>query len=146
VLSRPARTRDQFVELLVKTFGIIGSPEYETDEEWLREIAGATWDRGHSRAGIARQLHAITASRDRTKKLRGVRAPTVVIHGDRDPLVRPAAGRALVRAIPGAKLHMISGMGHDLPAETWPEIVKVIADNAAAVEAARAERIGARTA
>jgi pimeloyl-ACP methyl ester carboxylesterase len=143
VLSRPARSREQFVELLVKTFGIIGSPGYETDEGWLREVAGATWDRGHSRAGIARQLHAITASRDRTKMLRGVRAPTVVIHGDRDPLVRPAAGRALARAIPGAKLHMISGMGHDLPAATWPEIVNVIAANAAAADAAGAERVGA---
>jgi pimeloyl-ACP methyl ester carboxylesterase len=131
VLARPARTRDQFVELLVKTFGIIGSPGYETDEEWLREIAGATWDRGHSRAGIARQLHAITASGDRTRKLHGVKAPTVVIHGDRDPLVRPAAGHALARAIPGAELRMIEGMGHDLPRAVWPDIVDAIAGNAA---------------
>jgi pimeloyl-ACP methyl ester carboxylesterase len=131
LLTRPARTREQFVELLVRTFGIIGSPEHETDEEWLRQIAGATWDRGHSRAGVARQLHAITASRDRSRKLRAVRAPTVVIHGERDPLVRPAAGRSLARAIPGAELRMIRGMGHDLPRAVWPGIVDAIATNAA---------------
>jgi pimeloyl-ACP methyl ester carboxylesterase len=141
LLTRPARTRDQFVELLVRTFGVIGSPEHETDEDWLRATAGATWDRGHSRAGVARQLHAITASRDRSRNLRAVRAPTVVIHGERDPLVRPAAGRSLARAIPGAELRMIPGMGHDLPRAVWPEVVEAIATNAG--RAAAPARTGA---
>ena len=92
-------------------------------------------------AGVARQLHAITASGDRTRRLGGVRAPTVVIHGSRDPLVRPAAGRALARAIPGARLELIDGMGHDLPPALWQRIADLLAENAnraAARETARA--------
>ena len=130
LMARPGPSREHFVEFMVKTFGVIGSPGYERDEEWLREVAGATWDRGHSRAGVARQLHAITASGDRTRRLRGITAPTVVIHGDRDPLLRPAAGRSVARAIPGAEMRMMKGMGHDLPPPLWPEIVDAIARNA----------------
>ena len=96
----------------------------------LREIAGRSYDRGHSAAGVARQLHAITASGDRTRALRGVDAPTTVIHGSRDPLIRPAGGRATARAIPGARLRMIDGMGHDLPRELWPTFAEEIASTA----------------
>jgi pimeloyl-ACP methyl ester carboxylesterase len=54
----------------------------------------------------------------------------VVTHGTRDPLVRPAAGRTVAAAIPGARLVMIPGMGHDLPRELWPQIVGELAANA----------------
>jgi pimeloyl-ACP methyl ester carboxylesterase len=130
LLAKPARSREQFVELAVKTFSVIGSPDHETDEEWLRESAGAIWDRGHSPAGVARQLHACTVSGDRGKRLGAVRAPTVVIHGTRDPLIRPSAGKDLAKSIPGAELHMLSGMGHDLPPGLWPEIAGLLAENA----------------
>ena len=76
-------------------------------------------------------MHAITASGDRTRGLRSVTAPTAVIHGNRDVLVRPAGGRATARAIPGARLKMIDGMGHDLPRALWPDFVEEIAANAA---------------
>jgi pimeloyl-ACP methyl ester carboxylesterase len=130
LLARPARSREQFTELVLKTFRVIGSPDHETDEEWLRANAAAIWDRGHSPAGVARQLHACTVSGDRGKRLRAVTAPAVVIHGNRDPLIRPAAGKALAKAIPGAELQLIPGMGHDLPPALWPEIVDAIASNA----------------
>ena len=110
---------------------MIGSPGFEFDEERVREIAGRSYDRGHSAAGVARQLHAITASGDRTQALRNVQLPATVIHGSRDPLVRPAGGRATARAIPGARLRMIEGMGHDLPRAVWPQMVEEIAANAA---------------
>jgi pimeloyl-ACP methyl ester carboxylesterase len=131
LLGTPPKTRDAIVERGVKTFKVIGSPGFPFDEERIRDVAGRSYDRGHSAAGVVRQLHAITASGDRTRALRDVRAPTTVIHGSRDPLVRPAGGRATARAIPGARLRIIDGMGHDLPRAVWPEIVEAIASNAA---------------
>jgi pimeloyl-ACP methyl ester carboxylesterase len=130
LLSPPPRSREELTASMLRTFRVIGSPAYPFDEERFRAIAGATWDRGYSAAGAARQLHAINASGDRTRRLRGISAPTVVIHGDRDPLVRPLAGRLIARTIPGAELVSIAGMGHDLPAPLWPRIVGAIDRNA----------------
>jgi pimeloyl-ACP methyl ester carboxylesterase len=110
---------------------VIGSPAYPFDEERLRRVAGTAYDRGHSAAGVARQLHAITASGDRTRGLRGLELPATVIHGDSDVLVRSSGGRATAKAIPGARLKIVEGMGHDLPYELWPTFVTEIAGTAA---------------
>jgi pimeloyl-ACP methyl ester carboxylesterase len=123
--------RDGFVEHAVRTFELIGSPGFESNEERIRKIAADSYDRCHNPAGIARQLHAITSSPDRTRALRRLRIPTVVIHGSADPLVRTAAGRATARAIPGAEFVLVEGMGHDLPRAAWPRFVDAIASNAA---------------
>jgi pimeloyl-ACP methyl ester carboxylesterase len=131
LLARPPRGRDAAVERAVKTFKVIGSPGYPFDEERVRRVSGRSYDRGHSSAGVLRQLHAITASGDRTQALREVRVPTTVIHGRGDPLVRPAGGRATARAIPNARLKLIDGMGHDLPRQLWPVFVEEIAGTAA---------------
>jgi pimeloyl-ACP methyl ester carboxylesterase len=131
LLGAPPKNREAMIERGVRTFKVIGSPGFEFDEERIREVAGRSYDRGHSAAGIARQLHAITASGDRTRALRDVQLPATVIHGSRDPLVRPAGGRATARAIPGARLRMIEGMGHDLPRALWPQIAEEIAATAA---------------
>ena len=130
LLGKPPRDREAAIERAVRTFGVIGSPGYPFDEERLRRVAGRSYDRGHSAAGIARQLHAITASGDRTEALRGVQTPATVIHGNRDPLVRPAGGRATARAIPNARLKLIDGMGHDLPRQLWPVFAEEIAETA----------------
>jgi pimeloyl-ACP methyl ester carboxylesterase len=140
LLGRPPKGREAAVERAIKTFSVIGSPGYPLDEERLRDVAGRSYDRGHSAAGILRQLHAITASGDRTRALREVRVPTTVIHGKSDPLVRPAGGRATAQAIPGARLKMIDGMGHDLPRELWPTFVEEIAANAERAGAAAAAK------
>jgi pimeloyl-ACP methyl ester carboxylesterase len=126
LLGPRPRGREATVERAVKTFSVIGSPGYPFDEERVRRVAGLSYDRGHSAAGVLRQLHAITASGDRAQALRGVRVPTTVIHGNRDPLVRPAGGRATARAIPNARLKMIDGMGHDLPRQLWPVFAEEI--------------------
>lgn len=131
LLGRPPRGREAAIERTVRTFSVIGSPGYPFEEERLRQIAGRSYDRGHSAAGVLRQLHAISTSGDRTQALRAVRVPTTVIHGNRDPLVRPAGGRATARAIPNARLKMIDGMGHDLPRQLWPVFAEEIAANAA---------------
>jgi pimeloyl-ACP methyl ester carboxylesterase len=130
LFARPTAGRDAAIEHGVRIFQIIGSPAYPMEEGHLRELVGLSYDRSHDWAGIARQLHAITASGDRTRALHGVRVPATVIHGAGDPLVRPAAGRATARAIPGARLRMIEGMGHDLPRELWPTFVEEIAATA----------------
>ena len=134
LLSRPARTREAFVEVATKTFEVIGSPAYPMEEARKAEFRATlerTWDRGHNAAGFARQLHAITASGDRRRWLRGTMAPTLVMHGDKDPLVRLAAGRSLAAAIPNAKLRIIPGLGHDMPPALFGEFADAIAANGA---------------
>jgi pimeloyl-ACP methyl ester carboxylesterase len=140
LFARPPAGREAMVEHTVRIFRTIGSPAFPMDEDRLRELAGLSYDRSHSRAGVARQLHAITASGDRTRALRSLRVPTTVIHGASDPLVRPAAGRATARAIPGAHLRLIPGMGHDLPRDLWPTIVDEIAATAARADQGRAAK------
>jgi pimeloyl-ACP methyl ester carboxylesterase len=131
LLTVPPRDRAGFVEHMVKTFTLIGSPGFERDEDELRRFAEATFDRGRNPAASARQLAAINASGNRTTQLRRVSAPTLVIHGEADTLVRPSGGRATANAIAGSTLLEIPGMGHDLPRGAWPEIVDAIAQNAA---------------
>lgn len=122
--------RQAYLERVVKTFKLIGSPAFPTDVPRLREIAGAMYDRSHRPAGILRQIHAISASGNRTRALAKLTLPVTVIHGARDPLIRPSGGRATARAISGARLRMVEGMGHDLPRELWPVFVDEIADTA----------------
>jgi pimeloyl-ACP methyl ester carboxylesterase len=130
LLARPGRNRAEFIDRAVKTFKVIGSPAYPMDEPRFRELVGVAYDRGHHPAGVARQLHAITASGDRTKALRKLDMPALVLHGTADPLVRPTAGRATARAIPGARLELVEGMGHDLPPDLHERFVEAIDANA----------------
>lgn len=130
LLAKPGRTREEFIDRAVKTFRVIGSPEYPMDEERFRALVGAAYDRGHNPAGVARQLHAITTSGSRTRRLHRLELPALVLHGSADPLVRPAAGKATARAIPGAELRMIDGMGHDFPAALYERFVDEIDANA----------------
>jgi len=131
LFARPRPGRQAAIEQTVRTFRTIGSPAYPMDEARFRELAGASYDRSHSRAGIARQLHAITASGDRTAALERLRLPATVLHGGSDPLIRPAAGRATARAIRDSRLRIFPGMGHDLPPTLWPDFVEEIAATAA---------------
>jgi pimeloyl-ACP methyl ester carboxylesterase len=124
------RSREAYESRAVRTFSVIGSPGYPSDRERIARVAGEMYERSHNPAGILRQMHAITASGDRTRELRRLEVPAVVVHGAEDPLVRPAAGRATARAIPHARLKMIEGMGHDLPRELWPLFVEEITANA----------------
>jgi pimeloyl-ACP methyl ester carboxylesterase len=140
LMSRPLRGREAAIEQAVKTFRLIGSPGYPMDEQRLREVAGASYDRGHSGAGVARQMHAVTASGDRTRALRKLRLPATVIHGNKDPLIHPSGGRATARAIPGARLRMIDGLGHDLPRALWPTFADEISSNAARASLGASEK------
>jgi pimeloyl-ACP methyl ester carboxylesterase len=115
----------------VATFRLIGSPGYAFDEDYLRDLAGRSWDRGHDPAGYRRQLAASAAQANRSAALRNIAVPTLVIHGLHDPLVAPSGGLALAKAIPNARFLGFSGMGHDLPRVLWPDFVREIASVAA---------------
>ena len=131
LFAKPPRSREGYAEQAVKTFKVIGSPAYPMDEQRFRIMALAAYDRCFYPPGVSRQLHAINSSGDRTRRLRELRIPALVIHGDSDPLIRTAAGRATARAIPDARLRIIEGMGHDLPPQLWPTLVEEIDANAA---------------
>jgi pimeloyl-ACP methyl ester carboxylesterase len=133
-LRRAPQEREAFIEHATRLFTTIGSRGMPRDVEGVREIAGLSYDRELDRTGAGRQLAAIVASGDRTAELGRIIAPTLVIHGSADPLISPSGGRATARAIPGAKLTMIEGMGHDLPRVLWPRLIDEIAMHAAAAD------------
>lgn len=137
-LRRAPRDREAYVEHIARIFKAIGSPGFDHDVDEIREVARVSFDRGHDPAGGARQLGAITASGDRTREVRRITAPTVVIHGTADRLVAPSGGRATAKAIRGARLVTVEGMGHDLPRAAWPQILGAIVDNAQTADRARA--------
>jgi pimeloyl-ACP methyl ester carboxylesterase len=130
-LRRAPAGRDAFIAHAEKLFAALGSSGIERDPADIRALAAASYDRDHDPAGPARQLAAIVASGDRTRELHDITAPTLVIHGKADPLVAYSGGRATARAIRGAKLMRVEGMGHDLPRAIWPRVIDAIAQHAA---------------
>ncbi len=109
----------------------IGSQGFPYDEAMVRDLAMRSFDRdARSAAGAGRQIGAITKSGDRRAELRGISAPTLVLHGDRDRMVHPSGGRSTAATIPGARLETIKGMGHDLPHGAWARLVDLIAAHA----------------
>ncbi|GAA5187227.1 alpha/beta hydrolase [Rugosimonospora acidiphila] len=124
--ARPPATRQGSIDHAIRMFRHIGSRGFAFDEAEVRELAGLAYDRDPSRAGVARQLAAIFRSGDRTAALRAITAPTLVVHGDRDRMVHPSGGEATARAIPGAQLVTIPGLGHDLPRGAWPTLLDFI--------------------
>jgi pimeloyl-ACP methyl ester carboxylesterase len=106
----------------VKVWRIIGSPKYPAPEQRLREEAIQGYQRCYYPWGTARHFSAIVASGSLVKYDRRITAPTVVLHGTADKLQRPYGGRVVARTIPGARLRLFDGMGHDLPEELWDDI------------------------
>jgi pimeloyl-ACP methyl ester carboxylesterase len=125
LLRRVPRDRDGYVSYFAEDYRMIGSPSYY-DEARTRVLGERHYGRGIHPAGSARQLAAIVTAKDRTAQLKRLRVPATVIHGDVDPLVSPSGGRATAAAIPGARLVMIPGMGHDLPPQLWDRILDEI--------------------
>jgi pimeloyl-ACP methyl ester carboxylesterase len=133
----PAATRQEAVEQAIRTFAIVESPGYPTDEAEVTDRAGRAYDRGFDRVGIARQAIASVASGDRTDLLRRLDVPTLIVHGSDDVMCDPSGGRATAAAIPGAELLIIDGMGHNLPRALWPELTARIAQLAQRADRAR---------
>ena len=126
----PPTDRDGYIDYSVNMWRTVGSPGFPFDEDATRERSGRHYDRNFDPGGVGRQLAAVFAHGDRTPKLAGVRIPTLVIHGNDDPLVPVECGRATQAAIPGAEMREIAGMGHDFARGTWPQMVDAISGHA----------------
>lgn len=113
--------------------GVIGSPAYPADPARLEERVRATVRRSVYPEGPLRHMAAIIGDGDRTAMLHKLNVPTLVLHGEADPLVKVEGGRATAEAIAGAKLKTYPGWGHDLPVELIEPLAKDIADHAKAV-------------
>ena len=116
---------------------MVGSRGYAFDEQYLRDLAGRSFDRAYDPPGYLRQLAAAVRQPNRTGALRHITVPTVVIHGLDDPLINASGGRALARAIPRARFVGFNGMGHDLPRALWPRFADEICDVAKQADAQR---------
>jgi len=112
----------------VEMFRLISGPHF--DEDAVRTMTKEALARSDDVEGTSRQMIAIAASPDRTEGLGRVTAPTLVIHGLVDPLVKPDGGIATAKAVPGARLVMFPDMAHDLPRPRWSEIFGEIVENA----------------
>jgi pimeloyl-ACP methyl ester carboxylesterase len=121
---------DSFVESFVRAFKILNGPAMPLNETLARKWAEQSFERGLNPAGVARQFAAIMAAGDRTEKLKSIDVPTLVIHGEEDPLLPVECGLATAAAIPGSRLKIIPGMGHALPEAVWPQIVAEITRHA----------------
>ncbi len=119
--------RQPYIEHMLKIIKTISGPAFPPDEGWTRKIMGESYDRCFYPEGFLRQLFAILTQANRVPALSSLKIPALVIHGTSDPLVPPEGGRDTARAIPGAELMLIEGMGHDLPhGGAWPRIVEAI--------------------
>lgn len=119
----PGSPRDVIVENSIRVSRIIGSPGFPAPEEQLRAEAIEAYERAHYPQGIGRHFGAVLGSGSLKRYDKQISAPTVVIHGRADKLMRPAGGRSIAAAIPNARLVLFDGMAHDLPAALWDDIV-----------------------
>ena len=121
-IMSPVDGRDAQVEQGVALARLIGTPSV-FDEARARARTERFVDRAYDPGGTGRQMTAILASGSRADRLPEVTVPTVVIHGDRDPLVDVSGGRRTAELVPGARLEVLDGMGHDLPPAYWAPVV-----------------------
>jgi pimeloyl-ACP methyl ester carboxylesterase len=135
----PATDRASAVANHLAGLRIWGSPG-RVDEEAQARYAGEAFDRAFDPAGVARQIMAVTASGPRADALRQVDVPTLVMHGSADTLIDPSGGRRTADLIPGARLVLLEGMGHDYPQPYWDEWVDLVTAHVAAVEASALKR------
>jgi pimeloyl-ACP methyl ester carboxylesterase len=133
LIANRDRSREHYIRTSERLWRMIGSPLYPDTVEEIHKRAGETWDRGISRAGVMRQMGAIVTQPDRSRALRSLRVPALVIHGTHDKMVHVSGGRATSQAIPGSELLLVPGMGHDVPRElheTFVEAIRRVADRA----------------
>lgn len=124
----PGEDRETVLQHQLKTRGAIGSPAYPTSEERTRDYCGRAYDRCFYPQGTARQMAAVVSSGSRVDLLKTVSVPTLVIHGTDDPLVPVDGGEDTAKHIPGAKLELLEGYGHDMPLQLLPRFAQMVDD------------------
>lgn len=122
-----AATREAAVDAYVAAWRSYNGPGFEFDEPWVRSCAELTYDRAYHPEGVARHVAAWAPLPDLYEAQRTIDVPTVVLHGDADPIFAMAHPEAIVREIPGAELVRIEGMGHEMPVAAWPRLFDAIA-------------------
>ena len=122
------------LEFQWKLWRLLGGSHYRLSDADLAEFLRLNFERGMTAAGIARQTLAILAAPSRTAELRKIETPTLVIHGDADPLIPVECGLDTARAIPGARTAIIEGMGHTLPVALTERLVRLITQHVGTVE------------
>jgi pimeloyl-ACP methyl ester carboxylesterase len=126
LIAPRAAGREAYVTSSARMWEVIGSPGYPKAPDKIRERAEETYDRGVSASGVMRQMLAVLNQPDRSRTLASLRMPAAVVHGTADKMVHVSGGRATARAIPGAELLVIDGMGHDMPDELFETLTEVI--------------------
>ncbi|MHA2303573.1 MAG: alpha/beta fold hydrolase [Candidatus Thorarchaeota archaeon] len=126
LLAPPASNRDEYIANSVKAAKVFHGPHYPLDEDYVRNYSEISYDRCYHPPGFSRQLGAILASGSRNEALANVKIPTLVIHGDADPLVPVEGGKDTAKSVPEAELLIIKGMGHSFPVEVVPQILGAI--------------------
>jgi pimeloyl-ACP methyl ester carboxylesterase len=125
----PSSPREVIVNNAVRVTRIIGSPAYPAPEERIRAEAIEGYERSFYPWGVPRHFGAVLASGSLVRYDRRITVPTVVIHGKADKLMRPSGGRAVARAIRGARLVLFDGMGHELPEQLWDQVIGELKSN-----------------
>jgi pimeloyl-ACP methyl ester carboxylesterase len=132
LLQQPLHSAQEAGQQLVELYKIIGTPAetYPLDVKWLNEVGATSFQRAYDPAGKLRQQAAMLAAPNRAEALSTLRLATLIMHGTLDPLILPAGGQATAKAIPGATLVMLPGVGHGaFPRQVWPTMI----DNISAI-------------
>jgi len=126
LMGRPeSQDEASLVKHSLKLFKAIGTPNQAITDEERIEFAKTLFRRSYSPAGVMRQYLAVLSTGSIRAEGNKISAPTIVLHGSEDRLLPPAHGRSAAKGIKGAKFHLISGMGHDIPREFTPVMIKL---------------------
>ncbi|MES1990017.1 MAG: alpha/beta hydrolase [Pseudomonadota bacterium] len=126
--------REVVIRHSMKGRRVYQSPAYPMSDEALYQKCASEYDHMFYPEGASRQYAAIIADGSRCERLKSVKLPFLVIHGNDDPLVPPGGGIDTAKYVTGSKLVLIDGMGHDLPVELCPRYVELIAELAESAE------------
>jgi pimeloyl-ACP methyl ester carboxylesterase len=137
LIAPPARTPEAALDRGVEMLRMIGSPGFDVEPDVLRRLVLRARERDADPTGYRRQLAATLATRFDLADLGKITAPTLVLHGLDDPLLPVGLAIRTARAIPGARLQLVPGLGHDLPRGAWPILADAIADHVHAAERRR---------
>ncbi|WP_166869273.1 alpha/beta fold hydrolase [Salinibacterium sp. ZJ70] len=127
----PSENLDEFLDYAIRHHESIAGPHY-VELEFARETALRAFERGLRPAGTARQLAAIQADGDRHERLGAITVPTLVVHGDADPMIDVSGGEDTAAAIPGSRLELLPNVGHTIPVAVVPQLVDVLTEHFAA--------------
>jgi pimeloyl-ACP methyl ester carboxylesterase len=122
----PPETKEEIIEENVKIFRMFSGSRFPLDEQWLKSITEESYNRGLDPKTTQNHMAAMISSPSRLEALKNLNIPTLVIHGTEDPTLNYAHGVVCAKVIPGAKLLLLKGVGHEIPSEIVPEAVEAV--------------------